>query len=86
MSLACLLVFGCRGAAANECALVIRLISTDGQVICLGTPAEETTGGKIDLLKAGAFAGIHFCLMAHPSGVNITKPAILGLLEVLCFN
>ncbi|OWA55030.1 Peptidase M20 domain-containing protein 2 [Hypsibius exemplaris] len=53
----------------------------EGRVICLGTPAEETSGGKIDLLNAGAFVGIDFCMMAHPSGVNITKPDFIGLLE-----
>ncbi len=35
-------------------------------VTVVGTPAEEGGGGKIELLDAGAFDGIHFALMAHP--------------------
>jgi amidohydrolase len=35
-------------------------------VTVLGTPAEEGGGGKIEMLDAGAFDGIHFALMAHP--------------------
>lgn len=35
-------------------------------VTVLGTPAEEGGGGKIEMLDAGVFDGIHFALMAHP--------------------
>ncbi|XP_075529399.1 xaa-Arg dipeptidase-like isoform X2 [Dermacentor variabilis] len=42
-----------------------------GKVVLLGTPAEEGGGGKVHLLKAGAFEGIHFALMAHPSTRNV---------------
>lgn len=37
------------------------------QVVVLGTPAEEEGGGKIDLLKEGAFDGLDVVFMAHPS-------------------
>jgi len=36
-----------------------------GKIVLIGTPAEETTGGKIDLIKAGAFDNIDFCLQPH---------------------
>ncbi|MFB9857213.1 M20 family metallopeptidase [Paenarthrobacter aurescens] len=35
-----------------------------------GTPAEEGGGGKIELLKRGAFAGLDLAMMAHPSPVD----------------
>lgn len=35
-----------------------------------GTPAEEGGGGKIELLKRGAFQGLDLALMAHPSPVD----------------
>jgi amidohydrolase len=35
-------------------------------VIVLGTPSEEGGGGKIDLLKAGAFRNVHAAMMIHP--------------------
>lgn len=38
----------------------------DATVRLLGTPAEETTGGKIDLLAAGQFDGSHVAMMIHP--------------------
>ncbi|MFF1828521.1 M20 family metallopeptidase [Paenarthrobacter sp. NPDC058040] len=35
-----------------------------------GTPAEEGGGGKIELLKKGAFVGLDLAMMAHPSPVD----------------
>ncbi|MFJ4208848.1 M20 family metallopeptidase [Paenarthrobacter sp. NPDC089675] len=35
-----------------------------------GTPAEEGGGGKIELLKRGAFVGLDLAMMAHPSPVD----------------
>jgi amidohydrolase len=35
-----------------------------------GTPAEEGGGGKIELLKKGAFTGLDLAMMAHPSPVD----------------
>ncbi|MFJ3958134.1 M20 family metallopeptidase [Arthrobacter sp. NPDC090010] len=35
-----------------------------------GTPAEEGGGGKIELLKKGAFRGLDLAMMAHPSPVD----------------
>lgn len=32
----------------------------------LGTPAEEDGGGKIDLIRQGAFEGMAVVFMAHP--------------------
>ncbi|KAK6343166.1 hypothetical protein TWF718_008539 [Orbilia javanica] len=37
-----------------------------GTVKLIGTPAEEGGGGKIRLLRAGAYQGVDACLMAHP--------------------
>lgn len=37
-----------------------------GDVALFGTPAEETDGGKIMLLKAGAFSDVSAALMVHP--------------------
>ncbi|GAU98757.1 hypothetical protein RvY_09865 [Ramazzottius varieornatus] len=53
----------------------------EGRILCVGCPAEETTGGKIDLLMMDAFSSVDFCMMVHPYGYNIAEPEILGLLE-----
>ena len=45
----------------------------------LGTPAEEGGGGKIKMIKAGAFQDVSIALMAHPSNVDIIDPTVLSL-------
>ncbi|OFI39297.1 peptidase M20 [Arthrobacter sp. SW1] len=42
----------------------------DLSVEVYGTPAEEGGGGKIELLKKGAFHGLDLAMMAHPSPVD----------------
>lgn len=32
----------------------------------MGTPAEEGGGGKIDMIKAGAFDDVDAAMMVHP--------------------
>ncbi len=36
-----------------------------GKIILIGTPAEETVGSKVDLVKAGAFDNIDVCIQPH---------------------
>jgi amidohydrolase len=45
-------------AAADELGVTVRV---------LGTPAEESGGGKILMLDGGAFDGVHAAMMVHPS-------------------
>jgi amidohydrolase len=40
----------------------------------LGTPAEETGGGKILMLDRGAFGGVHAAVMAHPAARDCVEP------------
>jgi amidohydrolase len=47
-----------------------------GRVTVLGTPAEEGGGGKILLLRRGAFDGAHAALLAHPSSEEVVMPPI----------
>lgn len=37
-----------------------------GRVRLIGTPAEEGLGGKIPIIKAGAYKDVDACLMTHP--------------------
>lgn len=57
----------CMGAAI---ALKKFAEAIQGSIVVIGTPAEETTGGKIDLLKAGAFRDIDAVLQLHLSNEN----------------
>ena len=44
-----------------------------GDVVVIGTPAEETVGGKIILAEHGAFDDVDFALMVHPDTTNLVK-------------
>ncbi|MDR3138514.1 MAG: M20 family metallopeptidase [Treponema sp.] len=44
-----------------------------GTLALIGTPAEERGGGKIILLEKGAFEGINYALMTHPSTTNMVN-------------
>jgi amidohydrolase len=54
----------------------------EGRVRLLGTPAEEDGGGKIDLIKAGAYKDIDACLMGHPGpsgdGWGVVLPRLMA--------
>lgn len=58
---------GVAAAVGLRGALQDKPLSVPVQVVVLGTPAEEEGGGKIDLLKEGAFDGLDVVFMAHPS-------------------
>lgn len=51
-------------------------------VVLIGTPAEETGGGKVLLLEAGAFDDIAVAVMLHPGPVDIAAARSLALSEV----
>jgi amidohydrolase len=53
-----------------------------GTVIVMGTPAEETTGGKINLVNAGAFKGVDFSMMVHPTKETKAYTEALAMWEV----
>ncbi|GGM73441.1 amidase [Lentzea pudingi] len=48
----------------------------------LGTPAEESGGGKLVLLGAGVFADAGLCLMAHPAPAENCAPRSLAVLDL----
>jgi amidohydrolase len=54
----------------------------DARVVILGTPAEETYGGKVIMVNQGAFADIDVAMMAHPMAVDFADPPMLGVAHV----
>ena len=50
-------------------------------VSIVGTPAEESGGGKILLLERGAFAGVHAAMMVHPAPFDMAEPPTLAFAE-----
>lgn len=43
----------------------------NGNIVVLGTPGEEGGGGKVIMVKEGAFEHIDYALMIHPSTSNL---------------
>lgn len=45
----------------------------------LGTPAEENFGGKVDLIRAGAFDDVDVAMMVHPSLTDVVDPRVIAV-------
>ncbi len=58
------------GATAVACGLAMSRLFPDVSWIVLGTPAEETIGGKVTMTEAGVFGDIDAALIAHPGQRN----------------
>ncbi|MDO5650318.1 MAG: amidohydrolase, partial [Gallicola sp.] len=56
------------GASSTGAAIVLSKLvgETGGKVVILGTPAEETSGAKVNFANDGVFEGMDVALMAHP--------------------
>jgi amidohydrolase len=50
-----------------------------GQVVIMGTPAEEGGGGKLQLIEAGAFEGVDAALMVHPAEADLTAMNVIAV-------
>jgi len=58
-----------------------------GEVIFLGTPAEEGGGGKIRMIEKGCFEGLAAAMMFHPFDRDIlAHPALASLWLVMTFR
>ena len=44
------------------------------ELIVFGTPAEEGGGGKVKMIEKGVFDETDFCMMSHPTPVEIPFP------------
>ncbi|KAF9154196.1 hypothetical protein BGX21_003071 [Mortierella sp. AD011] len=66
-------------AAALGVKAVLEKHNLVGRVRLVGTPAEETTGGKIPLIERGAFDGLEACMMTHPSPVDVVYGTVLSM-------
>lgn len=58
------------GATATTCGIVMSKVMPQNSWIVLGTPAEETIGGKVTLANASVFNDIDAALSAHPGQRN----------------
>jgi amidohydrolase len=67
------------GAGLGLCSVVDRL---GGEVLVLGTPAEEGGGGKLNLIDEGLFDEVDVAMMVHPSDRTLVGRGSLGVQEL----
>ncbi len=53
-----------------------------GRLLILGTPAEEGGGGKLHLMRGGAFDGVDAALMLHPAGLELSEMQTLAVQQL----
>lgn len=79
-------MIGTMGAGAGV-ALSRVIDSIGGQIVVLGTPAEETSGAKVDMAEKGIFEEIDAAMIVHPSsesfesGISLAMDAIQFLFK-----
>jgi amidohydrolase len=68
-------------ASAVGAALALAAVASDLGITVkvLGTPAEETTGGKIDLIKEGFFDDVSLAMMAHAGAEDVVGGSSLAM-------
>jgi len=54
-----------------------------GRLRLMGTPAEEGGGGKIEMARAGAFAGVDAAMMVHPYDRDMGRMNAIAVQHVL---
>jgi len=68
------------GAASVGAAIALAQVEKlAGTVVVMGTPAEETSGGKVTLADQGYFTDFDAALMFHPGSQNVTEITSLAL-------
>ncbi len=55
---------------------------TEGQLLVIGTPAEEGGGGKITMIREGIFDKVNAAMMIHPSSQTRCVSLMLALQEI----
>lgn len=63
------------------CAIVLSKLQEhfEGKILLIGTPAEETYGGKINMLKEGAFEGVDIVFQAHLANETVIDSSALAM-------
>ncbi len=68
--------------AGAALAVALPSLTFPGQIVVIGTPAEEGGAGKVKLMEAGVFEGVDAAMMVHPRcGTRIWRPS-LGIIKV----
>lgn len=57
-----------------------------GEILVIGTPAEETNGAKVDMAQKGVFNNIDVAMAVHPSGEAHYRSGVSQAMEALQFT
>lgn len=68
------------GAASAGAAITLsRSLELPGEILVIGSPAEETSGAKVALVEQGVFDDVDAALMFHPGSQNVPEISTLAL-------
>lgn len=71
------------GAMATGAGIALSDVADSGEIYVIGTPGEETKGGKIRMLEQGVFDQMDFVLMCHPTaGPSMVQRSARGCTTV----
>lgn len=78
-------IFGVTSVAA---AILVKNLMKDlvGEILVIGTPAEETNGAKVEMAQKGVFNNIDVAMAVHPSGEAHYRSGISQAMEALQFT
>ncbi len=66
-------------ASAGAAVLLSKCIELTGEILVIGTPAEETSGAKVTLVDNGVFNEVDVAFMFHPGSQNVSQISTLAL-------
>lgn len=68
------------GAASAGAAVILsKSMELPGEIIVVGSPAEETSGAKVTLVEEGIFKDVDAAIMFHPGSQNVPVISSLAL-------
>lgn len=78
-------IFGVTSVATG---ILIKELMKDipGEILVIGTPAEETNGAKVDMAQKGVFNNIDIAMAVHPSGEAHYRSGVSQAMEALQFT
>ena len=65
---------------------LMKKLNLQGEILVIGTPAEETNGAKVDMAKLGIFNDIDIAMSVHPSGEAHFRSGVSHAMEALQFT
>jgi amidohydrolase len=66
-------------ASVGAAAILSKSLELSGEILVVGSPAEETSGAKVTLVEKGIFQGVDAAIMFHPGSQNVPIISSLAL-------